>query len=142
MTDRIDVLIDLTRRLSAMVEDEIGMIERRAPHRLAEHEDERSRLALHYAREMQAMRAEPSNIRALTRERIERLKDETAAFNGALDRHRRLIARMRRVTEGIIKAVADEAANQRAPQTAYARPGAALAPYTRPAAPLAFNRKI
>lgn len=142
MTDRIDVLIDLTRKLSAMVEDEIGMIKRRTPHRLAENEDERSRLALLYAREMQSLRAEPVDVRAVTRERIERLKDETASFNGALDRHRRLIARMRRVTEGIIKAVADEAANQRAPKTGYTRPGTAPVAYARGAAPLAVNRKV
>lgn len=144
MTDRIDVLIDLTRRLSAMVEQEIGHIQAREPHRLADLEPERSRLSLIYTREMQSLRADPATVQAAARERIERLKDETAAFNGALDRHKRLISRMRRVTEGILKAVADEAAAQRAPQTSYTRPGAVQtsSAYARAAAPLAVNRKV
>lgn len=141
MSDRIDVLIDITRKLSRMVEEEIEMMERRTPQMLAQHEDERTRLAMTYSREMQAMREDPDAVRRITRERIEQLKDETAAFNGALDRHRRLIARMRRVTEGIVKSVADEAAAQRAPRTAYARPGTAAAAYAKPA-PIALNRKV
>lgn len=142
MTGRFDVLLDLTRRLSAMVEDEIRMIESRNPHRLAEHEEERSRLALLYQRELQAMRESPAEIRALTREKIEQLKDETATFNGALDRHRRMISRMRRVTEGIIKAVADEATQQRAPKVTYGRGGIAASYGRSAAAPLAINRKV
>jgi len=140
MNDRIDLILDLTRRLSALVEREITLIQSREPHRLAEHDEERSRLSLLYAREMQSLRADPEAARKAERERIERLKNETKAFNETLDRHQRLVKRMRRVTEGIIKAVSDEAAKQAAPRTTYGMSGYAAS--SRGPAPLAVNRKV
>ena len=41
----------------------------------------------------------------------------------SIERHQRLIARVRHVSEGIIKAVADEASRQRAPKTVYGAGG-------------------
>lgn len=140
MNDRLDMILDLTKRLSALVEREIELLQTHQPHRLAEHEEERTRLSLLYAREMQAMRADPAAARALDRRRIEQLKEDTAAFNTALDRHKRLVLRMRRVTEGIIKAVADEAVRQKSPRAVYGATG--FAAPTKVAAPLAINRKV
>jgi hypothetical protein len=140
MNDRLDVILDLTRRLSALVEREITLLQTRQPHRLAEHEEERTRLSLLYAREMQAMRADPAAARALDKRRIEQLKEDTAAFNAALDRHKRLVARMRRVTEGIIKSIADEAVRQKAPRSVYGATGYTAT--TKAAAPLAVNRRV
>ncbi|MBL9011721.1 MAG: hypothetical protein JNL56_11145 [Alphaproteobacteria bacterium] len=140
MSDRLDLILDLTRRLSGLVEQEIALIEARQPQRLAALEDERTRLALLYAREMQAAKSDPASVRKAGPERLRQLRDETAAFNAALDRHQRLIARVRRVSEGIVKAVADEAARQRTPKTVY---GASGTTYGRPgAAPIAINQKI
>jgi hypothetical protein len=140
MNDRVDVLLDLTRRLSGLVELEIKLIEQREPLRLNDLEEERSRLALLYAREMQAVKSDPAAMKKVARDRIERLREETAAFNASLDRHQRLIARMRRVTEGIVKTIADEASRQRAPKTGYGASGAT--PYRAPATPIAINRKV
>jgi hypothetical protein len=140
MNERIDTILDLTRRLSALVEREIALIQAHEPHRLSEHEEERSRLSLLYSREMQSLRADPEAARRAEQERLRQLKDETRAFNETLDRHQRLVSRMRRVTEGIVKAVADEAARQAAPRTTYGMSG-----YTAPnrgPAPLAINRKV
>jgi hypothetical protein len=140
MNERIDLILDLTRRLSALVEREIALIQAHEPQRLSEHEDERSRLSLLYAREMQSLRADPEAARRAEHDRLQRLKDETKAFNETLDRHQRLIKRMRHVTEGIVKAVSDEAAKQSAPRTTYGMSG-----HTAPArgpAPLAINRKV
>jgi hypothetical protein len=140
MNERIDLILDLTRRLSALVEREIALIQAHEPQRLAEHEDERSRLSLLYAREMQSLRADPEAARKAERDRLERLKNETKAFNDTLDRHQRLIKRMRRVTEGIVKAVSDEAAKQAAPRTTYGMSGYTAS--ARGPAPLAINRKV
>ncbi len=140
MNERIDLILDLTRRLSQLVEREIALIQAQEPHRLAEHEEERSRLSLLYAREMQTLRADPQAARRAEEERLERLRVETKAFNDTLERHQRLIQRMRHVTEGIVKAVADEAARQSAPRTGYGMSGYTNA--ARGPAPLAINRKV
>lgn len=140
MSDRIDVILDLTKRLSDLVEREIALIEAREPQRIGDLEEERSRLTTLYAREMQAVKSDPAAVRQAGRDRIARLRDETHAFNASLDRHQRLIARMRRVTEGIVKTVADEAARQRTPKTVYGAGGTAA--YARQATPIAINRKV
>ena len=140
MSDRLDVILDLTRKLSAMVEQEISLIQNRQPQKLAEHEHERTRLSGLYAREMQALRTDV-RARAAEAARIEKLKAETASLKESLDRHQRLVKRMRRVTEGIVRSISEEAERQRAPQTNYAANGASAA-YARAAAPIALNRKV
>ncbi len=137
---RIDTILDITRRLTALLEREMAMIEARTPGRLAELEDERNRLSLLYSREMQAIAANAAEFRTLPRERINALRDETASFHSLLDRHQRMVARMRRVTEGIVKTIADEAQRQKGPRTGYAPTGRA-APGTA-AAPLAINSRV
>lgn len=141
MSDRLDLILELTRRLSAMVEQEIALIQNREPGRLAAHEDERTRLSTLYAREMQALKSDPIDRKAAM-PRIERLKDETASLNASLERHQRLIKRMRRVTEGVVRAISDEAQRQRSPRTTYGAQGTATAAYTAKAAPIAINRKV
>ncbi|BCW88152.1 hypothetical protein sos41_12900 [Alphaproteobacteria bacterium SO-S41] len=140
MSDRIDVILDLTRRLSALVEREISLIEAHQPNSIGEFEEERTRLSLLYSREMQAVKSDPAAVKKSSRDRIERLREETASFNASLDRHQRLIARMRRVSEGIVKTIADEAARQRAPKSSYGASGGAS--YRAKATPIAINRKI
>lgn len=140
MADRVDVILELTRQLSQLVAREMELIEAREAHRLTDLEEERSRFSLLYTREMQAAKADPASMKKAGPEKLRRLRDETAAFNAAIDRHQRLIARVRHVSEGIIKAVADEASRQRAPKTVY---GASGTTYGRTgAAPIAINQKI
>ena len=139
MSDRLEAVLELTARLSDLVTEEIRLLEAREPHKLSGHEDERTRLSMLYAREMQALKADRDAVRAAGDERLARLRDETAAFNEMLDRHRGLVARMRKVTEGIIRTIADEAAAQRAPVTTYGASGVAA-----PSGPasIALNKKV
>lgn len=136
---RIETLRDITRRLSALLEREIALIEAKTPARLSELEEERSRLSLLYSREMQTVASNAAAFRALPKEGLERLRDETQLFHALLARHQRLIARMRRVSEGIVKAIADEAQRQKNPRTAYAPGGRTAA---APATPLAINARV
>lgn len=137
---RIDTILDITRRLTALLEREMAMIEARTPARLAELEDERNRLSLLYSREMQAVAANAAEFRTLPKDRIGVLREETKTFHGLLDRHQRMVARMRRVTEGIVKTIADEAQRQKSPRTGYAPSGRSAAAAT--AAPLAINSRV
>ncbi len=140
MNARLETLLGLTRRLTALVEAEIGLIEARRIGGIAAHEDERAKLTGLYAREMQALKADAPRLKAtLDPAEIEAVKAETRRFDAALDRHRRLVERMRRVTEGIVKAVADEAMRAQAPRKGYG-PSGAVAPAPR-SATLAINAK-
>lgn len=137
---RIDTILDITRRLTALLEREMALIEAKTPARLSEFDDERSRLSLLYSREMQAVAANPGDFRALPRDRVAALRDETSSFHTLLDRHQRLVARMRRVSEGIVKTIADEAQRQKNPRAGYA-PGGLTSGRTT-AAPLAINARV
>jgi hypothetical protein len=137
---RIDTILDITRRLTSLLEREIGLIEARTPARLSELEEERSRLALIYGREMQAVASSATEFRTLPQDRLALLRDETKTFQSLLGRHQRLVSRMRHVTEGIVKTIADEASRQKSPRAGYAPTGRAT-----PAgisAPLAINSKV
>lgn len=137
---RIDTILDITRRLTALLEREMAMIEARTPARLAELEEERSRLSLLYTREMQAVATDAAEFRTLPKDRIIALRAETETFQDLLSRHQRMVARMRRVTEGIIKTIADEAQRQKSPRTGYAPSGRTSAASV--AVPLAINSRI
>lgn len=137
---RIDTILEITRRLTALMEREMALIEAKTPARLGDLEEERSRLSLLYSREMQAVAASPAEFRALPQDRIIALRDETRNFHDLLDRHQRLLARMRRVTEGIVKTVAEEAQRQKAPRAGYAAGGQSSA--RTAAAPLAINARV
>ena len=89
---------------------------------------------------MQAVQSDPAAVKKSGRDKIERLRAETANFNASLDRHQRLIARMRRVTDGIVKTIAEDAARHRAPKANYGASGAAS--YRAKATPIAINRKV
>lgn len=136
---RIETIRDITNRLTALLEREIALIEAKTPAKLAELEDERNRLSLLYTREMQTMASNADAFRALPKEMLGQLRDETKTFHALLDRHQRLVARMRRVTEGIVKTIADEAQRQKSPRTGYAPGGRAP---SSGAVPLAINAKI
>ena len=66
---RIDTILDITRRLTALLEREMALIEAKTPARLAELEDERSRLSLLYSREMQAVAARLGHARLILGQR-------------------------------------------------------------------------
>jgi len=137
---RIDTILEITRRLTALLEREIGLIEAKTPSRLTELEVERSRLSLLYSREMQAVAASPVEFRTLPQDRLALLREETKAFQGLLSSHQRLVSRMRRVTEGIVKTIAEEASRQKNPRTGYAPTGRASSALA--ATPLAINSKF
>ncbi len=137
---RVDTILDITRRLTALLEREMALIEAKTPARLAELEDERSRLSLLYSREMQAVAANPADFRTLPQPELTKLRDETKVFHALLDRHQRMVARARRVTEGIVKTIADEAQRQKSPRTGYAPGGQSSG--RNAAAPLAINAKV
>lgn len=140
MSQRYDQLTALTERLTRMVESEIAHIAARQPQKLSAHDEERTRLSLMYARELNALRQENGAARQAASEASAKLKTATETFARALDKHRRLIERMRKVTEGVLRAVAEEAQRQRPAAGVYGATGRA-GQYASSGA-LAINRKV
>jgi hypothetical protein len=122
--DRVDQLIILTERLSALLTLEAQAFESHRPQDAAQHAEETQRLANIYRHESARVRADPRLVMGTEPARRQVLIRATEAFDAVLARHGRAIAAAKTVTEGLVRAIAEEVASQRE-QTAGYGPGAA-----------------
>jgi len=137
--DRVEQLILLTERLTELVAIQAQAFERHRPHEAAEQLEEASRLANLYRHESTRVRADPSLIAAAAIAQRARLVRATEAFDAVLARQGRALAAAKHVTEGLVRAIADEVASQRAQGATYG-PGAASAPLSAATA-ITLNRR-
>ena len=111
-TERVDALIALTERLTSLISQECRAFEARRPQDALVTLDETSRLA------------NSTIVETAPLEKRRELMRATEAFDAVLARHGRAIEAARIVTEGIVKAVADEVVRTRTTGAGYG-PGAA-----------------
>jgi hypothetical protein len=122
--DRVEQLITLTERLTALISEECRAFEARRPHEAARNIEETSRLANLYRHESTKVRANRGLIEGAPLARRMALMRATEAFDAVLARHGRALEAAKTVTEGIVRAVADEIVSRRATGAGYG-PGAA-----------------
>ena len=123
-SDRVAQLILLTERLTEMVALEAQAFERRRPQDAAKHLDETSRLANLYRHESARVRANPGLVAAAPLNQRAHLIRATEAFDAVLARQGRALAAAKTITEGLVRAIAEEVAAQRTSSASYG-PGAA-----------------
>jgi hypothetical protein len=127
--ERVDQLTALTERLTALISAECRAFEARKPHDAAATLDETSRLANLYRHESTRVRGNLALVQAAPLENRLRLMRATEAFESVLARHGRALEAARTVTEGIVRAVAEEVASHKATGAGYG-PSAAKATAT------------
>lgn len=125
--DRVDQLIILTERLTALLAEECRAFEARRPQDAAPHIEETQRLANLYRHESARVRADPRLVASAPAPQRLRLIKATEAFDSVLARHGRALEAAKTVTEGLVRAIAEEVAGQRTSTSAYG-PGAAQKP--------------
>jgi len=123
--DRVDQLIVLTERLTELIALDAQAFEQRRPQDAAGNIEETSRLANVYRHESARVRANPNLIAGAPLAQRTRLIRATEAFDAVLARQGRALEAAKTVTEGIVKAIADEVASKRATGTGYGHGGAA-----------------
>src|SRR5688572_571905 len=123
-TDRVEQLILLTERLTELVAAQAQAFEASRPQDAAVQLEEASRLANLYRHESARVRADPSLIASAPIAQRTRLVRATEAFDAVLARQGRALAAAKHVTEGLVRAIADEVAAQRTQGSTYG-PGAA-----------------
>jgi hypothetical protein len=139
--DRVEQLILLVERLTDLIAYQCQCFERRRPQDAAPTMEETSRLANLYRHESTRIRAEPALVMAAPTELRQRLTRAAEAFDAVLHRHGRAVNAARVVTEGLVRAIAEEVANQREQRSGYgptARPPASAA---GAATAITLNRK-
>ena len=122
-TDRVEQLIVLTERLTAMMVDQCQAFEQHRPQDVAGQMDEMTRLANLYRHESVRVRNTPALIEDASLDLRMRLMRATEGFDAVLARQGRALEAARTVTEGLVRAIADEVASQRSSGAGYG-PGA------------------
>jgi hypothetical protein len=117
--DRVEQLSLLTERLTELVALSAQAFEEGRPHKAADQMEETTRLANVYRHESARVRANPDLVAAAPLAKRTRLIRATEAFDAVLARQGRAISAARTVTEGLVKAIADEVAAQRSDATGY-----------------------
>jgi hypothetical protein len=135
---RMEQLILLTDRLTGLIAEQLRAFEARRPQDAAANADETARLANLYRHESLKVKADPTLLEGAPAELKETLVVATRAFDAVLARHGRAVEAAKTITEGLIRAIAEEVHKQRNAVSAYG-PKAMQAP--RPATPVALNRR-
>jgi hypothetical protein len=136
--ERMEQLIMLTERLTGLIAEQLRAFEARRPQDAAGNAEETARLANLYRHESLRMKAEPTLLADAPAELKARLVSATRAFDAVLARHGRAVEAAKTITEGLIRAIAEEVHKQRHAVASYG-PKALQAP--RPATPVALNRR-
>jgi hypothetical protein len=121
--ERIEQLIALTERLTGLVADQAKSFEARRPQDAAVHVEETGRLANLYRHESARIRGNPGLISSAPHAQRVRLTRATEAFDAVLARQARAVGAMKTVTEGLVRAIAEEVASQRNKGSSYGSGG-------------------
>ena len=135
---RMEQLVALTERLTSLIAEQLRAFEAHRPHDAAANADETARMANLYRHESLKVKADPSLLAGAPAELKEKLIVATRAFDAVLARHGRAVEAAKTITEGLIRAIAEEVSKQRSAVSSYG-PKAMQAP--RPATAVALNRR-
>ena len=135
-------LISLTRQLTQIILEENRLLETRRPRDVAHLAEEKSRLNAAYEHELMGLQKNGGIAAIPDAPMLRQLKQETRVFNEVLDTHKRILVRLRTVTESMVKAIGDEVTRLNNPVQAYGV-NATIAPRpNRPPTSLALNRLV
>ena len=137
--ENVQRLIALTEQLTERMRADAEAFEARRPHEAAARIEETQRLANLYRFESDRVRQNPSMIAGASLQLRQKLTRASQAFEAALARHGRAVYAMKTITEGVVKAIAEEVARTRAATAGYG-PGARMASRDSAIA-IALNRR-
>lgn len=138
--DRVEQLIILTERLTDLIARQSSAFEARRPHEAAQHVEEVAKLANLYRHESARVRANVALVAAATLARRQRLIRATEAFDAVLARQGRAVTAAKTVTEGLVRAIAEEVAVQRPTASGYG-PGSQGAAYRQNGTAITLNQR-
>lgn len=116
--DRVQSLIEITQSLSAIFEQENSLLKSERPREIAPLQADKARLAAAYAQSIKDIAADRGLIDGADSTLLAALKDMTREFEQRAAHQKALLDGARRASEGVLRAVADEAAAETA-TTAY-----------------------
>jgi len=121
--EHVQRLIALTERLTQQIALDADAFEARRSHEAADRVEQTAKLANLYRHETARMKQDPAVIAGASGELRRRLIRASEAFEAVLARHGRALHAAKTITEGIVRAIAEEADRARAAVASYG-PGA------------------
>lgn len=118
-TERAEHLIRLVKRLTELFETETAHFKAREPHKAVSLQDEKMQLANIYRRETQLASADPERLSGLEPALKARLRGGVEELETAVQENGLVVEALKTITEGLVKAIADEAARQRIAEAGY-----------------------
>ena len=138
--DRVEQLIILTERLTDLIARQSAAFEARRPHEAAQFVDEVAKLANLYRHESTRVRGNVALVSGAAPQRRARLVRAPAAVDALLARQGRAVTAAKTVTEGLVRAIAQEVAEQRPTASGYG-PGAQGAAYRQNGTAITLNQR-
>ncbi len=111
--ENVERLIGLTEKLTEQLARDAQAFEARPPHDAAHRMEDTARLANLYRHESARVRQDPALVSGAPREQRARLVRASEAFDAVLARHGRALHAVKTVTEGVVRAIAEEVAASR-----------------------------
>ncbi len=139
LDDRVNQIIALTERLTALIAAQAQAFEKRRPQDAAANMEETLRLANTYRHEALRIRQQPVLLEKVSPQQRQKLTRATEAFDAVIARQGRALHAAKTVTEGLVHAIAEEIAIQRTAGSAYGPRGVQNRPAT--AASVTLNRR-
>jgi hypothetical protein len=140
-TARVDSLLELTARLTDLIETETQHLQNHDTEPLAAIGAEKTKVAAIYTREMAALKSDVEATKSVEKGMLDRLKTETTQFRSVMNVHEKTLLRLRHVSEGMIKAIADESSKKKAAPDGYGDNALMAKKKTRPTS-LAVNQVV
>ena len=126
----LEAIVALTDKLTGLLAQQARAFEQHRPQDAARDLAEVSRLTNVYRTASAHVRSQPQMVEAAPDELRRRLLRATEAFDAVLERQGRALAASKTVTEGLVKAIAEEIATKRGGGQAYGPGGARRIPAT------------
>lgn len=125
-TTRVKTLIALTEELTAIITRENELLTTRRPKEIAALQPDKARLAAAYAQSIRHVAADRTSVSGAGDALIAKLKEITVTFEQRAQRQRALLDGARAASEGVVRAVAEEAGKTAEPR--YGAPRGVAAP--------------
>ncbi len=121
--DRVEQLILLTERLTNLIGQETALIEAREPPMAGAAAEEKARLANAYRLELARIKQDRDLLAGAPNGLLARLREVTALLHEKLADHEIALGAVKIIAEGLVQAMAEEAAHQRGGARTYGAKG-------------------
>ena len=120
-TQRISALIEITKRLAKVIQQETTLLKQRRPADLADLQAEKTQLGAAYEEELTIIGQNSDFLAKEAPKEMQELKNVIAWFRKILDEHGRFLAAAKVVTERMVRNISEEVARKDRPDEGYSR---------------------